>query len=133
MIGGYGSKCRGGRALLNAPPFHSTAAIVAEVEDTREWKDGHYSAMDQPLDPDPHAAKHELVPEVCFQISDCDRSIGFELDWIDEAGRANSLHKLDTLIDTLTEFRAAVIEEQRLYADRKAALPEAPDEDDGRG
>jgi len=76
------------REFLNLPGFHSTAFIYAEVEKTN----GH----------DEYAADCELA------LSDCSRKITISIDLGSDAERNNSIHKLDTLINTLTDFRRAV-------------------------
>lgn len=98
-IGAFDATARGGRALLSRSPHHSTAAIVAEVEDTREWKKGEVRgrAVGQTVDGEkqksPADLRWELSPEATLQIANCDRSVAFELDWQTEGERVNSLHK----------------------------------------
>lgn len=122
-IGTFDAEFRGGRALLNRAPHHTTAAIVAEVEDTRSWKDDEVRGrkVGTTVEGKPEEevdVSWELEPESTFQIANCDRSIAFEINFTSAGERANSLFKLDTLISTLTEFRAAVEDEQRLYVER---------------
>lgn len=50
--------------------------------------------------------------------SNCDRSIAFEINFGSESERRNTLHKIDTMIETLSAFREAVADEQRLYVER---------------
>lgn len=107
------SKVRGKRALLNLPGHQSTAAIIAEVEDTRDWKSGkdgdgdRFTAWDS--------------PDYCLQISDCDRSIKLDLAWQTEDERENALYKIDTMIDALVAFRKGVAAEQKLHVKRLKA------------
>ena len=103
---------RGNRALLNLPGFESTAAIVVEIQDTRSWKDG--------LDADGEKVSEWSIPEYTFQFANCDRSIAFDLEWRTGAERENSLHKIDTMIESLKAFRKGVADEQRRYAKRMA-------------
>lgn len=123
-IGGFDATARGGRALLNRSPHATTAAIVAEVEDTREWKEGEVrgrpigTTTDGEKQEKPSELRWELEPEYTLQIANCDRSIAFEIDWQTDRERANSLHKLDTMISVLSEFREALADEQRLYVER---------------
>ncbi|HYJ20832.1 MAG TPA: hypothetical protein VEW07_02270 [Solirubrobacterales bacterium] len=109
----YVKTARGARALLNLPMHSSTAAIVAEIEDTTCWEDGEVrgKAVDG-------KRAWSLEPDYTLQIANCDRSISFELEFETSAERANNLHKVDTLIETLTRFREALADEQRLYAER---------------
>lgn len=43
-----------------------------------------------------------------ISITDCNRQISLDFDSYYEEGRANALHKLDLLIDTLTRARAII-------------------------
>lgn len=104
---------RGGRALLNRPGFESVAAIVAEVEDTGSWAEG----CDR--DGDPLRGPWSCEPHVTLRITDCDRAIGLEIGWETAAARRNSLHKIDTLIGCLSEFREALADEQKRYVARR--------------
>lgn len=72
------------RQFLNRPGIHEGAYVLASV------------AAD---------SRHHVL---C--ISDCDRVIRLEFDRSSARRRRNALHKLDLLIDTLTGFRAALIE-----------------------
>jgi hypothetical protein len=79
------------RTFINRPGYHATAFVFATV--SCAGADDEYG---------PHC---ELV------IADCSRSISLSIDTGNEESRANTLYKLDTLITTLTEFRAAYIAE----------------------
>ena len=76
---------KGGRALLNMPGFHSTAAIVAEM------------------------SPGEVYPNV--QISDCTRQINLEFDVTDADNYENSLHKIDALLSNLGKCKRALVAE----------------------
>jgi hypothetical protein len=106
---------RGLRALLNRPGFHSTGAVVAEIEDTRGWRKG------RDRDGKKITADSWITPEVSLQISDCTRSIAMCIDFETEADRENSLYKVDTLIDALERFRAALADEQERFVKRRRA------------
>jgi hypothetical protein len=54
-----------------------------------------------------------------LQIADCSDRVDLEFDADSEAGRANSLHKLDTLIAALRVFRAGIVEEFDEYDRRE--------------
>jgi hypothetical protein len=88
--------------VLNLRGHHSTAEIRAFVEDTtcRRWK------------------RTPPEPKIRLSISDCSHVIwlAFEVDSAER--RTNSLHKVDTLIETLTRFRAALDAECELYEHR---------------
>lgn len=107
-------KTRGKRALLNKSGFHSTAAIVAEVEDTRGWKAG-CNGEGNPVQKE---NEYSGTPEVFLHISDCDRKVSFDFEFSTAAGRKNALYKLDTMIDCLVELRLAIEDEQQLYLER---------------
>lgn len=72
------------RKFLNKKSHHSTAAIYTEVE-----YDGYgtYST---------------------FVVTDCARKIKLDFPGRAASDRANSLHKLDTLIESVVQFRAAL-------------------------
>lgn len=116
-------RVRGRRCLLNPPGLESTAAIVAEVEDTRRWKAGRFRHGD-PLSWDDEA-HWSLVPETSLQLSNCDRSIRFEIRWETASERRGALLKVDRLIGALVEFRAALVDEQRLFVARVAEAKKA--------
>lgn len=99
--------------MLNKKGFHSTAAIVCEVEDSRPWGEGcdHNGRLIE-------SSSWVPGPDYVFQISDCDRSIKLELDFSTDSAMANDLYKIDKMIGVLSEFREAVADEQRLYKER---------------
>lgn len=107
---------RGRRFLLNPPGLESTGAIVAEVEDTRGWKPGRFR-LGTPLHWDEESA-WALSPDVIFQVSDCTRVVGFSVRWESPEERRGALVKVDRMVTALTEFRAALVEEQALYVER---------------
>lgn len=111
----------GGRALLNPPGHQTTAAIVAEIEDTSDWKPGK-DRNGEPL------KRWNIKPNYTLQISDCDRSIRFTLGWEEAEDRKASLEKVDTLLRILKDFRKGVALEQRRCEQRVLALPTEGDE-----
>lgn len=116
-------RVRGRRCLLNPPGLESTGAIVAEVEDTRGWKPGRFR-LGAPLAWDDDAA-YNIAPYATLQISNCDRSIAFSIRWDDAAERRGALSKVDRMISALSEFRDALVDEQRLYVARVAEAKRA--------
>lgn len=101
----------GRRALLNSPGFSSTAAIVAEIEDTSGWekgKDGDGKDL---------KSAYGAEPDYTLQIANCDRSIAFDLDFGPE-GWANNVRKVEIMIDTLSKFRDGLIAERVAYTMR---------------
>ena len=62
-----------------------------------------------------------------LEIADCNDRICLEFDIDSEAGRANSLHKLDTLLAALRVFREGVVAEFEPYDQRERELAEQRD------
>ena len=87
------------REFLNLPGHHSMANIVADIK--------KYSGDEE---------KGERWIEIHVGIADCNRTISLAFDYDDKEGRDNSLHKVDTLINTLTEFREALEKELKYQA-----------------
>lgn len=106
----------GSRALLNPPGHQITAAIVAEVENTADWKPGKDREGEK-------LSRWCLEPECNLRISDCDRAIGLEFEFGDAGDRAASLEKVDTLIKVLREFRKGLAVEIKRYEHRLTQLP----------
>lgn len=109
-------KFHGGRAMLNQPGHHSTAAIVAEVEDTSTWQRGR-NGRGQPI-----KAKWDAHAVAIVAISDCSRIINLEFDPSDPEEHANDIAKIDVMLGLLTEFRAGLLIEQQRYLDRVEGL-----------
>ena len=93
--------------LLNRPGYFGDAHIHAYVEDTSRHK-----LRRRGTPPAPH---------VELEISDCDRAIHLEFVLTSSGHRENALFKVDTLIASLTAFRAAVAAEADLYEQRERA------------
>jgi hypothetical protein len=96
------------RRFLNRRGHHAGAYVLASVEDTSRRPDD------------------VRWTEVEFVLSDCGRQIQLDFD-VDADSLANSLHKVDVLLDTLTKFRAALVEEGRLAAERERRVKAAKD------
>lgn len=108
----------GNRALLNLPGHHTTAAIVAEVENTANWPKGKSRRGNK-------LSSYTATPKITCTISDCTEQVNLEFDLDTEDKLENALHKVDTLIATLTEFREGLeIEGERTIA-RMALIPES--------
>ena len=91
------------RKFLNKPGFHAGAYVLAEVEDSRKHKGG----------------KHRWpYVHVDLTLADCSRVVSFDFDLSSARQRANSLHKIDALVDSLTQFRDALRAEADLAAER---------------
>lgn len=104
------------RAFLNLPGFHGGAYIVAYVEDTSECD----FRCDEWCDDDCNS-KHNFEARTILEIADCRDRINLEFDLDTKAARANSLHKVDTLIAALRVFRAGLEAEFDEY-DRRTKL-----------
>jgi hypothetical protein len=103
------------RAFLNCPGFHGGAYVLAYVEDTsgRECEKPQFG--DRRVPP---------YPRVILELADCTNRINFEFDVRSAAERANSLHKVETLLTALRCFREAFEAECALYAEREEMLAE---------
>ena len=110
------------RWFLNLPGFHGRAYVVAYVEDTSA-RDAcprpdcnHYDRRDD--------GPHNFEPRMILEIADCEDTISLEFDVDSEARRANSLHKLDTLIAALRVLRKGLLEEFAAYDPRERGREE---------
>jgi hypothetical protein len=106
------------RNLLNLPGFHGGAYVYVYVEDTSERDLYHRPDCDA----DCERCPENFGPRSVLEIADCDDTIELQFDVDTQAGRANSLHKLDTLMAALSVFRAALILEFGPYDRRKREL-----------
>ena len=112
------------RWFLNLPGFHGGAYVVAYVEDTRERGLQHCGGC---RDDQCRECPYNFEPRMILEIADCNRWIGLEFDVDSELGRANSLHKLDTLLAALRVFRAGVVAEFETYDQRERELADQRD------
>ena len=110
------------RWFLNLPGFHGGAYIVAYVEDTSER--GLERTHD--CNDDCERCPYNFEPRMILELADCTDRISLDFDLDSDAGRANSLHKLDTLIAALKVFREGFVAEFEPY-DRREQQLEAPD------
>lgn len=94
----------GGRALLNRVGHESTAAIVAEIRNTR------YDA--------PNTELWVPAPAYTLQLSDCTRSVTFDLSFHDAEARENNLFKVSKMIDVLKTFQSGLELETVRYSTR---------------
>jgi hypothetical protein len=106
------------RTLLNLPRFHGGAYVYVYVEDTSERELLHDPYCDAGCD----CCPKNFEPRTNLSIADCDDVIRLSFDVDTDAGRENSLHKLDTLAAALGVFRAALIEEFEPYDRREREL-----------
>ena len=101
----------GGRALLNLPGHHSTAAIVAEVENTEDW----------PLRLSLKGEEYEsynVQAEVKCKITDCESAVNIDFEFLSANQLENSLHKIDVMVEILQNLREGLIVEHHRVHDR---------------
>jgi len=112
------------RWFLNLPGFHGGAYVVAYVEDTSDCgpRRNPYCDDDCPDCPE------NFEPRMILEIADCYKRVNLEFDLDSEEARANSLHKLDTLIAALRVFRTGVETEFGEYERRERELKELKEE-----
>jgi hypothetical protein len=110
------------RWFLNLPGFHGGAYVIAYVEDTRE-RGLEYDCDEE----DCRTCPYNFEPRMILEIADCTDRITLEFDVDSEAGRANSLHKLDILLAALRVFREGVVAEFEPYDQRERELAEQRD------
>lgn len=91
------------RKFLNKPGFHAGAYVLAEVEDSTKHKKGKHGW--------PYV-------HVDLTLADCSRVVSFDFNLSSAQDRANSLHKIDVLVDSLTQFRDALQAESDLAVER---------------
>jgi hypothetical protein len=108
------------RCFLNLPGFYSGAYVIAYVEDTR----GRGPERGTECGADCTKCPYNFEPDMTLEIADCDDRIDLEFDVDSEEGRANSLHKLDTLITALRVFRAGLVAEFAEYDRREQEIAE---------
>src|SRR5437588_10363786 len=95
------------RWFLNLPGFHGGAYVMAFVEDTSECGLRHMEWCDDDC-PD---CPDNFEPRTILEIADCEDRIRLDFEIHSERRRANSLHKLETLITALRVLRKGLEEE----------------------
>jgi hypothetical protein len=107
------------RAFLNLPGFHGGAYVLAYIEDTNERGPIRDNGCD---DETCTRCPYNFEPRMILELADCTDRIRLEFDVDSEAGRANSLHKLDTLLAALRVFRQGLVDEFEPYDRRQREL-----------
>jgi hypothetical protein len=107
------------RVLLNLPGFHGGAYVYAYVEDTSERGLVRTEGCDDPMCTQ---CPHNFEPLMILEFADKWDRIGLEFDIDSETGRANSLHKIDTLVAALRVFRRGLVDEFGPYDRREREL-----------
>lgn len=96
------------RKFINREKFESGAYIIASIErETTRWKN---SAGEDKVN-------NYLYPTL--HIADCSRVVSLDVHADNAKTRANVLFKLNTLIDTLTKFRDALVAEWEKDKEKK--------------
>ena len=106
------------RVFLNLPGFHGGAYVLTYVEDTSE----RGLAQDECDDPDCTECTYNFEPKMILELCTGSQSIELTFDVDSEEGRANSLHKIDTLLAALRVFRQALVDEFEPYDRRQREL-----------
>jgi hypothetical protein len=106
------------RWFLNYPGFHGGAYVLAYVENTADRGLQYHADCDE----DCERCPYNFEPRIILEIADCSDRINLEFEIDSEARRANSLHKLDTLIAALRVFREGIVTEAELYDEREREL-----------
>jgi hypothetical protein len=91
------------RTLLNRPTFDGGAYVRAFVEDTSSRQ----------------LRRRPPSPRLRLRIADCANQIALEFSVDSPELRENSLHKIETLIAALERFRAGLVAEAELRAQRE--------------
>jgi hypothetical protein len=90
--------------FLNLPGFHDGEYVYTYVEDTSERGLVRANGCD---DPQCTRCPHNFEPEMILELTDCCGRVELEFDLDSEEGRANSLHKIDTLLYDRRELEAS--------------------------
>ena len=105
------------RVFLNLPGFHGGEYVYTYVEDTSER-----GLVDGCDDPQCTECTHNFEPEMILELADYRGRVELEFGLDSEEDRANSLHKIDTLLAALRVFRQALVDEFEPYDRRQREL-----------
>jgi hypothetical protein len=108
------------RVFLNLPGFGGGAYVFTYVEDTSERDLAR--GDDECDDPDCTECTHNFEPQMILELCALSQVIEFTFDIDSENGRANSLHKIDTLLAALRVFRQGLVDEFGPYDRRQREL-----------
>jgi len=104
------------KEFLNLPGHNGMANVVAQIT-----IDGGYKRNNDDY-------RHTYCK---LDFADCDRRVSMDIDLDDAYSRENAIHKLDVLVDVLTEYRKVLIKEAKFQdrlekrRDKKKAEAEA--------
>lgn len=93
--------------FLNTPGFHGAAAIRTYVEDTRDRKVEY---------------EEPPSPRILFEMSDCSGGISIDFNAWSKEQRENAIAKANTIVEVITEFRDALVEEFEFVDERAKML-----------
>jgi hypothetical protein len=91
------------RIVLNLPEYDGGAHVRTFVEDTSRQR----------------GRRGLPTPRLKLRITDCSNQVHLEFSVDTAEDRENSLHKIDTLIAALDRFRAGLVAEAELRAERE--------------
>ena len=104
------------KEFLNLPGHNGMANVVAQIT-----IDGGYKRNNDDY-------RHTYCK---LDFADCDRRVSMDIDLDDAYSRENAIHKLNVLVDVLTEYRKVLIKEAKFQdrlekrRDKKKAEAEA--------
>jgi hypothetical protein len=105
------------RVFLNLPGLHGGAYVFTYVEDTSK------RGLDRDCDdPECNVCPYNFEPQMILELSTGSETIRYVFDVDSEEGRANSLHKVDTLLAALRVFRQGLVDEFEPYDRREREL-----------
>jgi hypothetical protein len=105
------------RAFLNLPGFRGASYVYVYVEDTTE----RVLQRGRDCEPDCDCCPFNFEPRMIFEL-DGNGYAELKFDVDTEEGRANTLHKLDTLIAAVRVLRAGIVAEFEEYDRREREL-----------
>jgi hypothetical protein len=95
------------RNFLNLPDQISLTSLIAYKVRLRDY-DYKYDKEEEE-DPD----KYNTF-DITLVFKDCNNTVDFDFDIKTEEGMENSLYKIDTMINTLSNFRQKLLEAKKL-------------------
>lgn len=107
------------RRFLNGPGHHAGAAIHAYIEDTTPRSRRMEKETDRYYRGDKDTDFRNPSPKIILEISDCSNKTLLELDLGSDTTNCNTFHKIDTLIEGLTDLREGLDQEMRMYRARR--------------
>jgi len=94
------------RNFLNLPDQISLTSLIAYKVGLRDYD---YKNDKEEEDPDKYSTF-----DITLVFKDCNDSVDFDFDIKTKEGMKNSLYKIDTMINTLSNFRQKLLEAKKL-------------------